>query len=156
MNPEDTPILWIYSTKVANNLENEFGDLATTPEAHPSKWVGGQFLFPVIRIGHGAFAGPYRSRNDMHRFQAMERNAAENETFFFIIALIWPYAGLPDWAPTALSIYVYSRFLHFILYCFVRVQPWRAVAWVVGVVVNLAIAVNILIGLDRKGGETDL
>jgi uncharacterized MAPEG superfamily protein len=141
---------------MANKLENEFGDLATTPETHPSKWGAGKFLFPVIATAVGAFAGPYRSKNDLHRFQAMERNAVENETFFLIIALVWPYAGLPDWAPTALSVFVYSRFLHFILYCFVRVQPWRAQAYTVGVVVNLTVAVNILIGLNKKGNETDL
>mmetsp|Transcript_10964 Transcript_10964/g.30773 ORF Transcript_10964/g.30773 Transcript_10964/m.30773 type:complete len:97 (+) Transcript_10964:343-633(+) len=89
----------------------------------------------------------------MERFQAMERNAVENETFFLILAASWPSipVDMPDWAPTALLVFVYLRFVHFALYCFIKIQPWRAISWTLSTVVLNAMAINILISLSKKG-----
>ena len=93
--------------------------------------------------------GPFVTDNYFERFRSMERNAVENETFFLALASVWPHApgGLPEeWATTALLTFTYIRFVHFVLYCFIQVQPWRAIAWTVGALVVLSIAVNILFG----------
>jgi uncharacterized MAPEG superfamily protein len=119
---------------------------SVSPESDPSQWYG-KFLFPFMYHGMGGSVGPLRSKADMARFQAMEVNATQNETFFMILAIVWPNIGPPpDWAPTALLIFTYSRFAHFLLFTVIRMQPWRAMAWVVGVGVNIAMAINILQG----------
>ena len=111
-----------------------------------------KFLYPVLYYAVGAFGGPYREKEDMERFQAMERNAVENEMFFLALATIWPSipVDMPDWAPTALLGFTYLRFIHFTLYCFIRVQPWRAISWTVSTVVLNAMAINILLSLANK------
>jgi len=80
----------------------------------------------------------------MERFQAMERNAVENEPFFLLLAYSWVQFDIPDWAGTAVEWYVYSRLLHFVFYMFLRIQPWRAILWTVGVAINLVISFNIV------------
>lgn len=145
----------VVRVRMAGRLENKYGEFQTTPEAHPSQWYG-KFMFPIFYYALLGFAGPYRTMNDMERFQCMERNATENETYFMAMALAWPKisGGVPDWAPTALLVYTYSRFAHFVLYSFLRIQPWRAIAWTVGVVINMVIAVSILRGASQSiGGE---
>ena len=101
----------------------------------------------------GAFAGPYRTLNDMERFQAMERNAVENEPFFLLLAHAWTQFDMPDWAGTAIEWYVYSRLLHFVFYMFLRIQPWRAILWTVGVAINLVISYNIIASSMKSDSE---
>jgi uncharacterized MAPEG superfamily protein len=82
----------------------------------------------------------------------MEVNASQNETYFLLMAMVWPYAsaGAPGWAPLALQAYVYSRLIHFVLYTLVKVQPWRAFAWVASILILLIMAINVLF----VGGST--
>lgn len=80
----------------------------------------------------------------MERFQCMERNAAENEPYFLLVAYAWAQFDVPAWGPAMIEYYVYSRILHFVWYMIIRTQPWRALLWSVGVVINLVIAGNIL------------
>ena len=101
----------------------------------------------------GAFAGPYRTLNDMERFQAMERNSAENEPFFLLLAYAWKEYDMPDWAGTTVEWYVYSRLLHFVFYMFLRIQPWRAILWTVGVAINLVISFNIIASSMKSDSE---
>lgn len=119
-----------------------------SPEGDPSQWYG-QFLFPIFRHMMGGSVGPFRSKQDLARLLAMENNAAQNETYFMVLAMLWPNAGIamPDWASMALTIFTYSRFAHFVFFVFIRMQPTRALAYFAGFVVNCAIAINILQGV---------
>lgn len=95
--------------------------------------------------------------NDMERFQCMERNATENETYFLLVAYAWTLVdNMPEWAPTAVEAYVYARFAHFVLFCFLRIQPWRAIVWFVTVVINMVIAINILQQFPSAGAKSEL
>lgn len=117
-----------------------------TPEAEPSNWHIPQ-IFPLFYYSMGCNVGPFRGQNDLARFASMEVNASQNETYFLVLALAWPQlvsSALPDWAPTAVLVFMYSRLLHFVLYCFFQVQPWRAFAWMAGLVTNIVIAVHLL------------
>jgi uncharacterized MAPEG superfamily protein len=86
----------------------------------------------------------------------METNSTENEPYFLALASVWPlavggYGALPTWAPAALTTFVYSRLGHFGLYMG-KLQPWRAVAYTVGVATNLVISGNILMKMYHAGG----
>ena len=136
----------------AGELTPEFSD--HKKESLPENWQV-KILYPILYYTVGGFGGPFRGKEDMERFQAMERNAVENETYFLILAVIWPTLpiDMPDWAATALLAFVYLRFVHFALYCFIKIQPWRAIAWTLATVVLNAMAINILISLGKKGGS---
>ncbi|CAB9509770.1 expressed unknown protein [Seminavis robusta] len=143
--------LLVVRVRIANELKGKFGEEETTPEAQLDQWHG-RWLYPILYYSMGSFAGPYRTMNDMVRFQCMARNACENEAQFLLVAYAWTLVDeMPDWAPQALVIFVYSRILHFVIYAFVRIQPWRAVVWTVGVVINMAIAGNILMQVPMGG-----
>jgi uncharacterized MAPEG superfamily protein len=114
---------------------------AVAPEGGPHM-LGFNFLYYAM----GSFAGPMRTENDIDRLLSMESNASQNETFFLILAALWPYSsgGVPAWASAALMYYTYSRMVHFVLYCFIKIQPWRGVVWAVGVMILLAMGVDCL------------
>jgi len=78
-------------------------------------------------------------------FQAMQRNAVEDEPFFLLTAYAW---SQPEWAPAAVELYVYSRIAHFVFYMILRIQPWRAVLWMVGLVINMVISWHVICGLS--------
>lgn len=138
---------------MAGRLEGKYGEVQTTPEAELKNWTSGtRIFFTVFYYSLGGFAGPYRTMNDMERFQCMSRNAAENETYFLLLAYAWTLVELPDWAGQALEAYVYSRIAHFVAYCFLRIQPWRALLWTVGVVINMVMAGHIL--MQTTAGAT--
>ena len=141
-----------YSSAVqfAGELTPEFSD--HKKESLPENWQV-KMLYPILYYAVGGFGGPFRGKEDMERFQAMERNAVENETFFLILAVIWPSLpiDMPDWAGTALLAFVYLRFVHFALYCFIKIQPWRAIAWTLATVILNAMAINIIISLGKRG-----
>jgi hypothetical protein len=111
-----------------------------------------QVTSTVLYYGLGAFGGPLLSANDLDRLNCMEVNASQNETYFLLMAMVWPYAsaGAPAWAPWALQAYVYSRMIHFVLYTLVKVQPWRAFAWSASILILLIMAINVLFA----GGST--
>ena len=91
-----------------------------------------------------AFAGPGRTENDLDRFLCATRNASENEPFFFVVASAWMLLDIPEWGPKAVNSYAILRVLHFVFYCLIRKQPFRALAWTGGAVVTMTIAGNIL------------
>ena len=138
-----------YANQFAGELEGEFAD--NRKESHPEKWQV-KVLYPLFYYAVGGFGGPYRGKEDMERFRAMERNAVENELFFLVLATIWPSipVNVPHWAPTALSLFTYLRFVHFTLYCFIKIQPWRAIAWTASTIVLNGMAINILVSLSNK------
>ena len=104
----------------------------------------GKSFFYFLYYSLGAFAGPYRTMNDMQRFQAMQRNSVENEPFFLLTAYAWTQFDMPDWAPRAIELYVFSRLAHFVFYMILRIQPWRAILWTVGAIINLVISWHVL------------
>jgi hypothetical protein len=125
---------------------------SVAPEGDPSQWQL-PVVFPLLYYAMGSFAGPWRSEADLARFQVMEVNASQNETYFMILAMVWPNVGggggagmMPDWAPMALLIFTYARMAHFVIFTVVKVQPWRAFAYTAGVLVTIAMSVNILQG----------
>jgi uncharacterized MAPEG superfamily protein len=128
-------------------LEGKYGNTEKTPESDPKKWYPTAF-FPVLYNMMCCFGGPWLDDNTFERLLCMEKNATENEPYFMALATAWPlavggYAALPVWAPTAVMTYVYSRIGHFGFYMG-KVQPWRALAYTVGVVSNVVISGNIL------------
>ena len=155
--------LLVVRCRMAGKLEGKFGELQTTPEAHPTKWYGG-FMFPIFYYALFGWIGPYRGANDMERFLCMERNASENEPHFILVSIMWWWAasssssrsnngaGWPSWAPTAVYFFLYMRLLHVAFYCFVRIQPWRAVFWSMGVIATLVVSVQVLLTLAANQG----
>lgn len=136
----------------AGELKGDFAD--NKPESHPENWQV-KVMYPILYYFVGASFGPFRGREDMERLQAMERNAVENETFFLALAVIWPNVPveLPDWAPAALLAFTYFRFIHFAFYCFIKIQPWRAIAWTLSTVALNVMAINILVSLSNKNAD---
>ena len=148
--------LLVVRIRLFNRLKGDkYGNYSETPEADPKNW---KFMphafFYVFYYGLLAFGGPFLTENYFDRFQSMERNAVENEPFFLALAAVWSYApgDMPEWAPKALLVFTYARIVHFILFAFLQIQPWRAIAWTVGVVVNVVMAVNVLLGFAAAKG----
>ncbi|KAL9190509.1 hypothetical protein ACHAXT_000215 [Thalassiosira profunda] len=138
--------LAVVRVRISQRLKGKFGNFDVTPEAQLETWQLGSknWLYPLFYYSLGCFAGPYRTLNDMERFQAMERNAVENEPYFLLVAYAWAQFDVPAWGPAMIEYYVYSRVLHLVWYQIIRSQPWRALLWSAGVVINMVIAGNIL------------
>jgi uncharacterized MAPEG superfamily protein len=98
-----------------------------------------------------ATAGP--AEDPVERWRRVHANDMENIPIFFCAALA--YLGLvvsgaatpPSWsvAPLCINVFLYSRLAHSFIYLFVQRQPWRAVAWAVGVTSTVTLCAEAII-----------
>lgn len=117
-----------------------------TPESAISQWSlgAGTWMYPLFYYAMFCFTGPGRTENDLDRFLSIARNTSENEPFFFMVASAWMFLDVPEWGPTVVNAYAGLRVLHFVFYCLIHKQPFRALAWTGSAVVIMTIAGNIL------------
>ena len=105
------------------------------------KFIGLSF-FRVLMLGYG----PLCDADAMERLISCSRNSAENEPFFALAALGWAAVTTPPaYAPALLVLYMLSRYIHTMVYIFVRRQPYRALAWAPGMLIMLYISGHTLI-----------
>jgi uncharacterized MAPEG superfamily protein len=81
---------------------------------------------------------------DVQRIMRMHRNDAENILPFFTIGLIFVLMGATAWA-AGWYFYTFTaaRIVHSIVYL-ARLQPWRTIAFVIGVFCMVGMIVQIL------------
>jgi len=99
----------------------------------------------------GGFVGPVQGKG--RHGEISGQNAVENETFFLILAIIWPTlpVNVPDCSFTAILDFVYLRFVHFALHCLIKMQPRRAIARTLATVVLTAMAFNVNLTEEERG-----
>ncbi len=103
-----------------------------------------QFLNPEdVALAGGT--GTKEEHSDVQRMLRMHRNDLENILPFFTVGLIFVLMGASAFAA---QVYFYTftaaRIFHTIFYV-ARLQPWRTVAFVVGVLCVVGMLVQILI-----------
>jgi uncharacterized MAPEG superfamily protein len=80
-------------------------------------------------------------------------NDLENIPIFLILALVYAIAGL---SATAFIVYcvvfTLARILHTIFYLN-AIQPWRTIAFTVGALTSLALAIHLFVGFVLVGGD---
>jgi len=84
---------------------------------------------------------------DVERVRRAHRNDLENVLPFMLLAVLYCATG-PD-AATALlhfKIFFYARVAHSVVYV-LALQPWRALCWMVGMVVCLSMVYSTLVSL---------
>ena len=118
------------------------------------KLLAMSLLTTTFRVRRGIFASPEdvecfggtATRNDLiERIRRGHRNDLENIIPFLILALF--YTLSTDNEGTAVlcfRIFTAARFLHTFFYIVTQRQPWRFFAFVVGMIVNLYMATQIL------------
>mmetsp|Transcript_30807 Transcript_30807/g.60264 ORF Transcript_30807/g.60264 Transcript_30807/m.60264 type:complete len:176 (-) Transcript_30807:198-725(-) len=73
------------------------------------------------------------------------RNILENEVFFCIIA--YAYGAVTVASPMAtvlIKVFLVMRLLHLFFHVFLPAQPFRAVFWMVGAIITVTLAVQIV------------
>jgi uncharacterized MAPEG superfamily protein len=78
------------------------------------------------------------------RASACWRNDLENIPLFLLLALGYVLqGGSPSWAGVYCSVFVLARIVHTVCYLR-RLQPWRTIAFEVGVLAMLAVVIHSL------------
>jgi uncharacterized MAPEG superfamily protein len=111
------------------------------------------------RIGKKAFAIPEDARffggveplvqdlPEVQRASAIWRNDLENIPIFLFLALVYVLVdGSPSAAPYYFGTFVVARFAHMLFYMN-AMQPWRFLAFLVGQLASLGLAVQILMAV---------
>ena len=81
----------------------------------------------------------------MDRLISCSRNNAENEPYFVMAAFGWGLVASPPAYSTKLLIaFMGFRYLHTFVYLFVRKQPYRALAWAPGIMLNVFVSAQVL------------
>jgi len=98
-------------------------------------------LFRAMLIGYGPFA----DKDTMDRLISCARNNSENEPYFVMTALAWGVVTTPpEFGESLLVTYMATRYLHTFVYIFVRKQPYRALTWAPGILINLFMSAQVL------------
>ena len=106
-----------------------------------------QFVIPEDAEVFGRLTGskfaPSKEEHPMvQRASNCWRNDIENIPIFLIISIGYILAGGGErWGAIYFSVFVVARIIHTVCYL-ARLQPWRNIAYILGIVVTIAVAIH--------------
>jgi len=80
----------------------------------------------------------------VERVRRCHLNDLENILQFMTIGIIYVLLGLGN-APTLFYAFTAARFAHSLFYAVLGVQPWRAIAWTVGLIIQIYMLLQIIL-----------
>jgi len=100
----------------------------------------------VVAFGRNKKLPQNRVVEAIERIRRAHLNDLENIPVFFALALVFCFTHPSTWlASTLFGTFTIARIVHTFVYAIIPMQPWRVIAFVIGQIINIVMAIRIVL-----------